>query len=263
VPTSIVPSRFVIGPAVVRYRAVGVNTAWTEVGVTLDDAVMRLPTEWFTPDNLSGVMGPVQGLDVLRSVGVEIEFTLAEIAGEKLALAIPGARYTAPVDTVKSSGHLDTTTTAATVAGATVLPLTAVTNGSVGDTIKIDTGASAEFRRIVAINSLNVTVDWPLAYAHSSGAVVEESDGDNRSLVEMPIVRRQPDSAYREWSLVAESGRSEPVELVIPRGISTTTGAEVTIGDDSLAGIRVTIAGRLNPSDLTASIFRLYAPNPA
>jgi hypothetical protein len=259
-PASVTPSRFVIGPAIVRYRAVGVNTPYTEVGGTLDDAVMRLPTEWFSPDNLSGVMGPVQGLDVLRRVGVEIEFTLAEIAGEKLALAIPGARYTAPVDTVKSSGHLDTTTTAATVAGATVLPLTAVTNGAVGDYVKVDTGSLAEFRRIVAIDTLNVTVDWPLMFAHASGAAVEESDSDNRSLVEMPIVRRQPDTAYREWSIVAESGKSEPVELVIPRGISQTTGAEVTIGDDALAGIRVTIAGRLDPSNLSTSIFKLFAP---
>jgi len=261
VPTSVVPSRFIIGPAIVRYREVGVLTPYTEVGVTLDDAVLRIPTTWAdVSSQLSGVMGPVQGLDVLTGVGVEIDFTLAEVAGEKLALAIPGAIYTAAVSANAGGSPLSTTTTAATLAGATVIPATAVTNAAVGDYISIDTSALKEYRRITAINSLNITVDWPLMYAHAQGVAVVETTGDNRTTVEMPILRRQPDAAYREWSIVAESGKSEPVELVIPRGISQTTGAEMTIGDDAIAGIRVTVAGRLNPSDLQESIFRLRAP---
>jgi hypothetical protein len=260
--TSVTPSLFVIGPAFIRYRAVGVLTPYTDLGVTLDDAVMRLPTEWAgTQDQLSGVMGPIMGLDVLTRVGCEIEFTMPEMAGEKLGLAIPGAVYTAPVSAAASS-PLSTTTTAATLAGTSTVPVTATTNGAVGDYIAIDTSTLIEYRRITAISGLNITVDYPLAYAHASGVTVAEKTGDNRSQVTMPIIRRQPDSAYREWSLVAESGKSGPTEIVIPRGISTTTGAEVTIGDDAIAGIRVTIGGRLDPTNLATSLFTLYAPNP-
>lgn len=258
---SVDPNAFVIGPAFIRYRDVGTLVPYTEVGVTLDDAVLRIPTTWAgTQDQLSGVLGPVQGLDVLSKVGVEIEFTLAELAGAKLGLAIPGAVYTAAVSANAGGTPLSTTTTAATLAGASVIPATAVTNAAVGDYISIDTSTLKEYRRITAISSLNITVDWPLMFAHASGVAVVETTGDNRSLVEMPIVRRQPDSAYKEWSIVAESGESGPTELVIPIGISQTTGAEATIGDDAIAGLRVTIAGRLKASDLTQSIFKLYAP---
>jgi hypothetical protein len=262
--TSVTPSLFVIGPAFIRYRAVGVLTPYTDVGVTLDDAVMRLPTEWAgTQDQLSGVMGPVMGLDVLTKVGCEIEFTMPEMAGQKLGLAIPGAVYTAPVSANAGGTPLSTTTTAATLAGASTIPLTSATNAAVGDYISIDTTTLKEYRRITAIVSLNITVDYPLMFAHASGVAVVETTGDNRSVVTMPIIRRQPDTAYNEWSLVAESGKSGPTEIVIPRGISQTTGAEVTIGDDAIAGIRVTIAGRLDPTNLSTSIFNLYAPNPA
>lgn len=259
--TSVDPNAFVIGPAVIRYRDVGVLTPYTEIGVTLDDAVLRLPTTWAgTQDQLTGVMGPVMGLDVLTRVGVEIEFTLPELAGAKLSLAIPGAVYTAADGSNAGGSALSTTTTAATVAGATVIPATAVTNAAVGDYISIDTSTLKEYRRITAINTLNITVDYPLAFAHASGVAVVETVSDNRASVKMPIVRRQPDSAYKEWSIVAESGRSAPVELIIPRGISQTTGAEVTIGDDAIAGIRITIAGRLDPTNLSTSIFDLRAP---
>lgn len=261
---SVTPSLFVIGPALIYYRAVGVSTPWTSVGATLDDAVMRLPTTWAgTQDQLSGVMGPIMGLDVLSRVGCEIEFTLPEMAGQKLALAIPGAQYTAPVSANAGGTPLSTTTTAATLVGATTVPLTAATNAAVGDYFSIDTGSVKEYRQITAIASLDISFRDPLLYAHASGVAVVETTGDNRSVVTMPTIRRQPDTAYNEWALVAESGKSGVTELRIPRGISQTTGAEVTVGDDSIAGLRVTIAGRLDPTSLSTSIFQLYAPNPS
>lgn len=262
--TSVTPSLFVIGPALVYYRAVGVNTPWTSIGATLDDAVMRLPTTWAgTQDQLSGVMGPVMGLDVLSRVGCEIEFTMPEMAGAKLGLAIPGAVYTAPVSADATGTPGSSTTTAATLAGATTVPFTATTNFAVGDYFSIDTGTVKEYRQITAISSLNVSFRDPLLYGHASGVAVVETTGDNRSVVTMPTIRRQPDTAYNEWALVAESGKSGVTELRIPRGISQTTGAEVTIGDDAIAGIRVTIAGRLDPTNLSTSLFQLFAPNAA
>jgi hypothetical protein len=261
---AVTPALFVIGPALVYYRAVGVNTPWTSVGATLDDAVMRLPTSWAgTQEQLSGVMGPVMGLDVLTRVGCEIEFTLPEMAGEKLGLAIPGAVYTAPVSADAGGSPLNTTLAAAAAAGATTISVASATNAAVGDYVHIAGAAGVEYRQITAISGTDLSFRDPLLFAHASGQVVKEATGDNRSVVTMPTVRRQPDSAYREWALVSESGKSGVTELRIPRAISQTTGAEVTIGDDAIAGLRVTIAGRLDPTNLQASIFQLFAPNPA
>jgi hypothetical protein len=260
--TSVVPANFIIGPAFARYRAVASTGPFTEVGVTLDDAVMRIPTEWMDTSNLSGVVASVMGLDVLTSLGVEIEFTIAEVFGQKLALAIPGATYTAEVHADSVSTPFSSTTTAAIAAGASVVPVTSATNLSVGDYFRIETAANAsvEYRQVVQIQSLNVTVDSPLHFAHLTGVAVAETTGDGRSMVTPPIIRRQPNSAYYEWSLIAESGLSGWTELRIPQGISQTTSAELSIADDSLQGIRVTIAGRLAPTDLTQPIFRMYAP---
>jgi hypothetical protein len=188
---------------------------------------------------------------------------MPEMAGEKLALAIPGATYTAPVSANAGGTPFSSTSSAATLVGATTVPAVATTNLAVGDIFKIDTSTLTEYRTVTAISALNISFRDPLLFAHASGVALVETTGDNRSIVTMPTVRRQPDSAYKEWALVAESGKSGVTELRIPIGLSQTTGAEVTIGDDAMAGIRVTIAGRLNDDDLTASLFRLYAPNPA
>lgn len=257
---TITPESYIIGPAKVYYRAVGVETPWTSVGSTLDDAILRVNTEWFRPDNINGPLGYVQGLDVLRRVMAEIEFTMPEVAGTKLALAIPGSSATVATGTVLSSGHLDTTLTADTAVGATTIPCTAVTNGAVGDPIKIGTGATAEYRTITAIATLDVSFRDPLIFAHASAEVVEEAEDDYRSYISAPTIRRQPDSAYNEWALVAESGKSQPHELRIPRGISHTESAEITVADDSVSGVRVIIGARYYGPDLTQTPFKLFYP---
>lgn len=259
-PIVVTPAAYIIGPAFVYYRAVGVSTPWTSAGATLDDAVMRVMTEWFRPDNLSGVMGSVMGLDVLRKVDAEIEFTLGEIGGTSLGLAVPGATTTAAVN-ADAGGGGSSTTTAAVAAGATTIPFTATTNFSVGDYFRIEAAANAsvEYRTITAISALNVSFRDPLKYAHLTGVAVVETTGDKRDSIVAPVVRRQPDSAYKEWALVAESGYGYH-ELRIPRGISQTESVEMTVADDALAGVRVTIGARYLGSDLTNSPFTLYVP---
>lgn len=257
---SINPQAFIIGPAIIRYRDVGVNTPYTEVGVTLDDAVMRILSGLWSPDNLGGVVGKVRGLDVNQMVGAEIEFTLGEIGGEKIALAIPGARYTAPVNANAGGSPLSTTLSADVVAGAQSIVVTSATNAAVGDFIKIGTGATLEYRRITVIASTTLTLDWRLLFAHASSEAVVETTGDNRSLVEPPLARRVPTTAYKEWSLVAESGKSGPNELVLPIGIAAATGGEMTVADDAVAGMRVKIEGRLDETDLTKSLYKLWSP---
>lgn len=258
---SITPESFIIGPAQVYYRDVGVSTAWTNVGVTLDDAVMRITQEMFTPDNLNGVFGPVKGLDVMQMTMAEIEFTLGEIAGAKIALAIPGATYTAEVHADATGTPGSSTTTAATLVGATTIPFTAVTNFAVADYFRIEAAANAavEYRQITAISSLNVSFRDPLLFAHASGVAVVETTGDHRGVITMPTVRRQPAAAYKEWALVSESGVSGVNELRIPIGIATSAG-EMTVADDAVAGMRVTIAGRLDPTNLSTSLYQLYVP---
>lgn len=260
-PIVVDPKAYVIGPAFAYYRDVGVNTPWTSAGATLDDALMRVNTAWFRPDNLSGVMGNVMGLDVLRRVDAEIDFTLGEIGGASLALAVPGSRSTAAVFADATGTPGSSTTSAATAVGATTIPFTATTNFVVGDYFRIEAAAHAkvEYRQITAIDTLNVSFRDPLIYAHDSGTAVVETDGDNRALIESPILRRQPDSAYKEWALVMESGRGWH-ELRIPRGMSHTEAVEMTVADDALAGIRVTIGARYLGSDLTASPFKLFVP---
>jgi hypothetical protein len=259
VPIIIDPKEIVIGPAFVYYREVGVNTPWSDAGVTLDDAVMRIQLEMFRPDNLTGVPGPVKGLDVVRRCNAEIEFTLAQWAGAKFGLAIPGARITAPAGTTVGGG-VNTTLSGAVSVGATTVPLTATTNLAVGDVIKVGTGTTVEYRTVTAIASLNVSFRDPLLFAHAAAEAVVETVDDMRTLIEAPNVRRLADSAYHEWALVAESGKSGVHELRLPIGLSQTDTAEVTVGDDSVSGIRVNISARYDGSALGTSPFKLYAP---
>lgn len=257
-PIVIDPKNYVIGPGFVFYRDVGVNTPWTSAGATLDDMVMRVMTRWFSPDNLSGSLGKIKGLDVYRGMDAEIEFTLGEVGGAGLSLAVPGSRLTSAVN-ADAGGGGSSTTTAAVAAGATTIPFTAVTNFAVGDFFRIEAAAHAlvEYRQITAIASLNVSFRDPLRFDHASGVAVVETTGDKRDRVEAPIIRRQPDSAYKEWALMTESGRGWN-ELRIPIGISQTESIELTVGDEQVTGLKVTIGARYDGADLNKSPFQLY-----
>lgn len=256
--TSIDPSAYILGPADVYYRAVGVNTPWTSIGATLDDAVLHITSERFVPDNLAGVMGPVQGLDYLRRMNANVEFTMPEIAGSKLALALPGARITAAANASSGVGSSDLD--GATVVGDRTITVTSATGFAVGDFVKIGTGATVELRQITAIATNDLSFRDPLLFAHADAEAVVEWSDDNRTLIESSITRRMPDSEYREWALVASNGEGYQ-ELRIPRGLAMVDSADVTFGETTVAGIRVTIGGRYSGSDLTASPFKLYAPN--
>jgi hypothetical protein len=255
------PKAFVIGPAFAYYRDVGVSTPWTSVGPTLDDAVARVNTTWFRPDNLAGVMGPVMGLDVLRGIDAEIEFTIAEVDGTRAGLVIPGARVTAAVNADAGGGGA-TTLNGATVAGATSIVVASATGLSVGDYFRVEAAANAkvEYRQITSVSGTTIGFRDQLIFDHASGVAVVETTGDNRTAVEAPVVRRQPDTVYKEWALVMESGRSAPHELRLPRAISQTEAVEMTIADDALAGVRTTLGARFYGPDLTVSPFTFFAP---
>jgi hypothetical protein len=256
-PATLDPKAYILGAADIFYRAVGVNTPWTSVGATLDDAILHVTTERFVPDNINGVMGPVMGLDYQRRQNGTLEFTMPEIAGSKLALALPGARVAAPTNTSAAGGS--TTLSATTAVGATSIDVASATSFAVGDYIKIDTSTSAEYRQITAIASTTFSFRDPLLRAHTSGVAAVEWTDDNKTLITSSITRRMPDSEYREWCAVASNGDGYQ-EIRFPRGIAMVDSADVTFGEQTVAGIRVTIGGRYLGSSLQTSPFTIYAP---
>ena len=72
-PTSVDPTKYIIGAAQIYYRATGVLTAWNSIGLTKGDAIARIGITAGNPsDKLSGLDGPIRGLDYLRVTSAEI-----------------------------------------------------------------------------------------------------------------------------------------------------------------------------------------------
>lgn len=255
------PTAIIVGAGNLYSRALSVLTPWTGVGATMDDTAVRITQRFFRPD-INHILGPIQGLDYKVEENAEIEATIMEVSGANAALVIPGATATAGTGAVMSSGHLDTTLDGATAAGVTSITVAAATNAAVGDVMKIDVTAGvavAEYRTITAISSETLSFRDPLQYAHATGVVVEEADDDGKTDITGSSVRRQPDSAYNQWALVAEAPDGY-YELLFDSGISTTEGAELTFGDESAAGFRTTIQSRFAGATPTTSPWHLRVP---
>lgn len=258
-PTVINPVAYIIGAAEVYYRALGSLAAWTSIGATVDEVVFRAGQTMFNPsDTLNGLDSLIQGMDYRNGTSAEVEFTMPELAGPKLALALPGATSTTLATTAAGGGG-SSTTTAATVVGATSVAVAVATNFAAGDYIKIDTGSLGEYRVITSVAALVLSFRDPLLQAHASGVAVVETVGDGKTEIIASTVRRQPDSAYNDWALVAQSP-ADYYELFLYRGISTTESAEIAFGDETMAGIRMTIGGRKTGTDLTLPSWRLRVP---
>jgi hypothetical protein len=268
-PTSVDVTKYAIGSAEIYYRAPGVLTAWTSVGLTMDDAIARIG---FANSNaseaLNGIDGSIRGLDFMRVESAEIEFTLPELSATKLALAIPGAVSTAGVVTETGAGF-STTLAAATVVGATNIKLTAVAGLTVGDYIGIDVvaGSLREYRQVTTIGTLGAGgtgVDFrdPLLKAHANGVVVIETDGDGKTEITPPLVRRQPLTVYNDWALVTQSP-ADYYEILLYRAIATSEAFELSFTDEGSkpAGFRVVISARKDEGNLALPLIKLRAPN--
>ncbi len=254
------PTAIIVGAGNVYHRALSVLTPWTSIGATMDDTAVRITQAWFRPD-LNHVLGDVQGLDYKVSETAEMEFTVMEVSPTNAPLVIPGATSTVGTGADASGSPFSSTTSAATVVGATTVPMTAVTNLSVGDAIQIDVdGSLAEYRVITAIDTLDVSFRDPLQQAHASGVVAVETDDDYKTDITGSSVRRQPDSAYKQWALVAEAPDGY-YELVFDSGISSTEQAELTFGDETAAGFRTTIQSRFAGATPTTAPWNLRVPN--
>jgi hypothetical protein len=261
VPTQVIAKNYVIGPGEIYYRDVGVNTDWTNLGATLDAITMRIISEWFIPDNLTGVKMPVQGLDVLRRLNAEFEFTLPDFVGGNMEFVMPGARTTAEVHSDTATTPLNTDLDGATAAGDRTITLTAVTNAAVGDYVRIGSGAGqlVEYRQITSIDTNDITFRDPLLVAHADAEAVVETDGDYRTKFEASLYSRMPDTAYKEWSMVSGNGVGYH-EIRLPRGLAHSETAEISVDDNSLSGMTVMVQGRGDGNDLTTSPFEIYAP---
>ena len=264
VVASVDVTKYIIGAAEVYYRPTEVLTPWTSVGLTTGDVVARVERRLFNPsEELNGVNGMIAGLDYESTGGAEFEFTLPEMSGPKLALAIPGAIQTT-LATTDTGGGGSTDLAAASIVGATNIKLTAVTNFAVGDFVKIGTGATIEYRQLTMVGTAGsggtgVSFRDQLLFAHAAAETVVEVVGDGKTEVVASTVRRQPLTAYMDWALVAQSP-ADYYELLIYRGISTTESTEFTFGDETLAGIRVTIGARKKGTDLTLPAWKIRAP---
>lgn len=252
----ITPANIILGAGQAYYRALDVLTAWSSVGATMDDTAMRIAQSWFRPD-LNDMLGPIQEMDYLTEQNAELEFTMVEVAGDKLALAVPGATSTTGVTTATGGGG-STTLAAAAAIGDVSVDLAAATGFAVGDFMKI--GASNfEYRQITGLAGTIASFRDPLQVARASGVAVIETDGDGKIEITGASVRRQPASSYNQWALVAEAP-SGYYELELASGISTTDSAEISFGDETVGGIRTTIGSRYNGQTPNTSPWTLRVP---
>lgn len=246
------PRQYIIGAANVYHRAIGSLGAWTSIGATIDDVVFRVTQTTFNPsENFNGVLEPVREMDYLSKAGAEAEFSMPELAGAKLRLAILGTQSTTLATTDAGGTPLSTTLAAAAAIGDTAVRVTAITNAVAGDWIRINVpGALAEFRRVDVVGTAGaggtgLQFRDPLLKAHLNGVAVVETIGDGKTEITPGIVRRQPLTAYNDWALVAQSP-TDYYELILRNAISKTDAIELTFGDESMAAIRVTLGSRID-----------------
>lgn len=265
-PTVISPSAYIIGAAEVYYRALGSSAAWTNIGSTVEDVVFRVNQSMFNPsDQINGLDDLIYLMDYKNGSGAEAEFTMPEIAGPKLALAIPGAVSTTTSSADAGGTPFSSTLAAASIVGATNLKVTAVTNLAAGDWVQVDVdGSLAEYRQIDVVGTAGsggtgISFRNPLLQAHSNGVVIVETVSDGKTEITASTVRRQPSSVYYDWALVAQSP-ADYYELLLYRAISTTEAVEFTFGDETMAGIRVTLGARKDGADLTLPSWKLRVP---
>lgn len=264
-PQVITPGAIIVGAASAYNRAIASVAAWTGVGATMDDTAVRIAQAWYRPD-LNGMLGPVQEMDYLTEQAVEVEFTMVEIAGSKLALAIPGATATAGVVTETTGSPFVTTLAAAAAIGATNIKATAITNAAAGQYMRINVvaGALAEYRVIDTVGTAGaggtgISFRDPLQKAHNNGVSVTQTDGDGKTAITGSTVRRMPASAYNQWAIVGESPNGY-YELLLDSGISTTDAAEITFGDEATGGIRTTVQSRYAGATPNTPPWRLRVP---
>lgn len=261
-PTAVAVEKFIVGTPEILYRATGVLTPWTSVGLTMDDVVFRIGSTMDNPSGaLNGIDGMLRGLDYRKGGAASAEFTLPELSSAKLAVAIPGSVTTTGVATdTASPAYTATTLAAASLIGATNVKVTAITGAAVGQFIRIDVtaGSLAEYRQITVVGTAGaggtgISFADPLLRAHANGVAVVQADGDGRDKITASPIRRQPLTAYQDWRLSYQAPNGY-THLELYRAIATSDAVELSGSDDlsKPSGYRVTIESRLDETNLLA-----------
>lgn len=265
-PQVIDAKQYIVGAADVYYRSVGSVASWTSVGATIDDVVFRINQTTFNPsEQFNGVLDLIREMDYTSKQGAECEFSLPQIAGANLALAVRGA-VSAVLPNTDATGTPGSTTLAAAAAiGDVTVKATAVTNFSAGDWMRISaSGAAAEYRRIDVVGTVGsggtgLQFRDPLLKAHANGDPIVESNGDGKTELTPGTTRRMPLTAYNDFALVAQSP-ADYYELYLYNAISTTDAAELTFGNASMAAIRATLGTRRDGLNMLLPSWRLRVP---
>jgi hypothetical protein len=265
-PTSVDVTKYILGAAEIYYRATGVLTAWTSVGLTMGDAIARISQTMQNPsESLNHIDGPIRGLDYRKGGPAVFEFDLPELSAANLALAIPGAVEVASATTDAGGTPLSTTLAADAAIGATNIKVTGVTNAAVGDFVRINVaGALAEYRQLTSVGTAGAGGTGlgfrdPLLKAHLSGVAVVETIGDGRSSITASSVRRQPLTAYKDWAIVTQS-LGGYYEIRVYRAMAMTESIELSFDDDASepAGIHVTLEGRKDETNLALPAWEIF-----
>lgn len=270
-PTAVSVEKMIVGTPEVMYRATGVLTAWTSVGLTMDEVMFRIGSTMDNPSSaLNGIDGLLRGLDYRKGGPASVEFTLPELSSASLAIAIPGSVTTAGVSTdTAAPAYTATTLAAASLIGATNVKVTAITGAAVGQYIRIDVtaGALAEYRRITSVGTAGaggtgIGFSDPLLRAHASGVAVVQADGDGRATITASSVRRQPMAAYLDWRLSYQAPNGY-THLELYRAIATSDAVELSGSDDlsKPTGYRVTIESRVDETNTTSPTWAIIPAN--
>ena len=264
-PLVIDPKQYIIGAADVYYRAIASVGAWASVGATVDDVVFKVNQSTFNPsEDFNGILEPIREMDYISKAGAEAEFTMPEFAGSKLALAVLGAQ-SAVLASTDAGGGGTTTLAAGAAIGDTAVKGVLFTNFVAGDWIRINVaGTLAEYRKIDVVGTVGaggtgLQFRDPLLKAHLSGVALVETVGDGKTEIIGTTVRRQPLTAYNDWALVAQSP-ADYYELYLYNAISKTDSAEISLGDESMAGIKVTLGSRRDGANLALPSWRMRVP---
>lgn len=266
-PQVIDAKQYIIGAADVYYRAIASLGPWTSIGATVDDVVFRVQQTTFNPsERFNGLLELIREMDYTSRQSAEAEFTMPQIAGPNLALAIRGVQSAVLPNTDAVGSPFSSTLAAASAVGDTNIKVVAITNLVIGDWIRTDVtaGGLAEYRQVTFVGTAGaggtgVSFRDALLQAHSNGVVAVESVGDGKTELTPGSIRRMPLSAYNDFALVAQSPAAY-YELYLYNAITTTDSAELTFGNESMAAIKTTIGTRDDGLNIGLPSWKLRVP---
>lgn len=266
-PPVIDAKQYIIGAADVYYRAIAATGPWISIGATIDDIIFRVNQTTFNPsEKFNGLLELIREMDYTSKQAAEAEFTMPQVAGSNLALALRGAVSTATATTDSTGSPFVTTLAAASAIGDTNIKVTAITNAALGQTIGIDVvaGGLREYRVITFVGTIGaggtgIGFRDPLLRAHSNGVAVTQTVGDGKTELTPGVVRRMPLTAYNDYALVAQSP-ADYYELYLYNGITTTDSVELTFGNETMAAIKTKIGTRDDGANIALPSWKLRVP---